>query len=61
MEKFLTSKFVILLLLALILLIVHELGLYLAYRLLGFEARMRRSNACFLVVIILIEAAWEAQ
>lgn len=43
MEKFLTSKFVIVLLLALILLIVHELGHYLAYRLLGFEAKMRKS------------------
>lgn len=43
MEKFFTLNFAILLLLALILLIVHEFGHYLAYRLLGFEAVVRTS------------------
>jgi Protein of unknown function (DUF3267). len=43
MEKFLTPKFAILLLLTFLLLIVHEFGHYLAYRLLGFQARVRKS------------------
>ena len=43
MEKFLTPNFAVLVLLALILLIIHEFGHYLAYRLLGYQARVRKS------------------
>lgn len=43
MDKFLTPKFAVLLLLAFLLLIVHEFGHYLAYRLLGFQAHIRKS------------------
>lgn len=45
MEKLLTSKFAVLLLLAILLLLIHEFGHYLAYRLLGFQARVRKSIA----------------
>ena len=43
MEKFLTPEFAILLMLELLLLIIHEFGHYLAYRLLGFKASVRKS------------------
>ncbi len=43
MEKLLTPKFAVLLLLVFLVLIVHELGHYLAYRLLGFQACVRKS------------------
>lgn len=43
MEKFITPKFLFFLLLVFLLLIVHEFGHYLAYRLLGFQARVRKS------------------
>ncbi len=41
MDKFLTSDFALVLLLALVLIIMHELGHYMAYRLFGIEARLR--------------------
>ncbi len=43
MEKFLSWSFAILLLLMVILLIIHEYGHYLAYRVLGYKAILRRS------------------
>ncbi len=43
MEKFLSWNFAILLLLMVILLIIHEYGHYLAYRVLGYKAILRRS------------------
>lgn len=43
MEKYLSIKFIILLGLAIGLFIVHELGHWLAYRIFGFEARVRKS------------------
>lgn len=43
MEKFLTLKFAILLILASLLLIIHEIGHYVAYRLLGIQASIRKS------------------
>lgn len=43
MEKFLTPKFAVLLLLALIMFLIHEYGHYLAYRILGYQARVRKS------------------
>jgi len=43
MEKFLSMDFIILLLLAMVLLIIHELGHWLAYRLFGYQAVIRKS------------------
>lgn len=43
MDKFLTPKFAVLLLLVILLLVVHEFGHYLAYRLLGYKACVRKS------------------
>ena len=43
MNKFFTWDFLILLLLASLLLIIHELGHYLAFRILGYKAVLRKS------------------
>lgn len=43
MDKFLTWDFAILLIVFFILLILHEAGHYLAYRILGFDAVIRKS------------------
>jgi hypothetical protein len=43
MEKFLSQDFLVLLLLAAVLLIVHEFGHWVAYRLCGYQAVIRKS------------------
>jgi len=43
MEKFLSLNFIILLILAILLLIIHELGHWIAYRLCGHPAVIRKS------------------
>lgn len=43
MEKFLSKDFLFLLFLALILMIVHEFGHWISYRILGYQAVVRKS------------------
>lgn len=43
MEKFLNTRFGVLLGLAILLFIVHEMGHYFAYRILGYDAKIRFS------------------
>jgi len=43
MQKFLSWNFIVLIFLVLILLVIHEFGHWIAYRLCGYEAKVRKS------------------